>query len=266
MASDLCIIYNNAADTATISASTTSGTTSANNLKTDNKGTIHKSTGSTVSYTLTWGTGQRVGAIAFPATNLPSTATVTITINSVEVFAPTAIFLYTDIGEWPGTATVSEFPFGRYTSGYIILDQVYTNVTSCIIGINNSTAGTQIECARLVVGDLWQPNRYASNGIKMERKDTSTVARINTGNVSIDRGYQYDTMSFDIKYMEETDRQNLFAVLRKVGSHKNVFITVFPSFTNRLKNDYSIYGRIASSPITYDIYNIYSYTVNIDGW
>ena len=53
--SNLRLIYDNATDRATsISASTTSGALVAANLQNDFKGQVHRSTGTSVSYTLTW--------------------------------------------------------------------------------------------------------------------------------------------------------------------------------------------------------------------
>lgn len=266
MASDLCILYNNAADYATITANTTAGNTSADNLKNDIKGLVHKSTGASVVYSCTWSTAQTIGAIAFPAINANSGTTVSISINGSAVVTGVTPFTYTDINAWyTGSATANEFPYGRYSSGIIILPTQLTNVTSCEITVTLSGSGT-IECARLVIAPIWRPNRYASNGIKIEKVDTSSITRVNTGNLVIDTGFQYDTLTFDIKYMEETDRGNLIKLLKMVGSYKYIFLTLFPSQTNRLSQDYCIYGRIISSPITYEVYNLYTYNVNVESW
>lgn len=265
MASDLCFIYNNAIDSASITASSTFGDTGVAYLKNDIKGMVHKSTANTVTYTCTWSVGRIIEAVAFPALNVPIGTTVSIDINSTNIVSGATPFQYTNITNWySGSASANEFAVGRYTIGCIILPSSYTNVTSLVITITLPGPGT-IECARLVAGKVWRPERYVSNGIKYERKDTSILSRSVTGNLLLDKGFQYDTLSFDIKYMEATDRENLFKLLRMVGSNF-VFVSIFPSETNSLSQDYSIYGKIGSSPITYEIYNIYSYTVSIEGW
>ena len=265
MPSDLCFIYNNAVDSSSITASTTFGDTSAQYLKNDVKGMVHKSTENTVTYTCTWGVGVTIEAIALPAINVPVNTTVSVSINSTAVVTNATPFQYTSINTWYiGSASANEFSTGRYSIGCVILSSTYTNVTSLVITITLPGAGT-IECSRLIAGRIWRPERYVSNGIEYERKDTSTVARSVTGNLLLDKGYQCDQLSFDIKYMESTDRENLFKLLRMVGSNF-IFVTIFPSAANSISQDYSIYGKISSSPITYEMYNIYSYTVSIEGW
>jgi len=82
----------------------------------------------------------------------------------------------------------------------------------------------------------------------------------------VDPGFKYNNLSFDIKYMDETDRTELIKILKMVGSSKNVFVSVFPSSASRLRDDYSIYGTITKSPLTYEIYGYYTNTISIEGW
>ena len=65
---NLRLIHDNAADRATsIAASTTSGALVAAYLQNDFKGQVHRSTGTSVTYTLTWTAGETVGAVALVA-------------------------------------------------------------------------------------------------------------------------------------------------------------------------------------------------------
>ena len=74
---NLRLIHDNAADRATsLAASTTSGALVAAYLQNDFKGQAHRSTGTSVSYTLTWTAGETVGGVALPATNLSASATI----------------------------------------------------------------------------------------------------------------------------------------------------------------------------------------------
>lgn len=266
MASSLCFVYNNAIDSASLSADSTFGGTNVNNLKNDIKGMVHSSTASSVIYTATWSSPATIQAIAFPAITASIGTTVSVSINSVEVVTAVLPFQYTRINSgYIGSASGRDFAFGRYSTGLIILPEKYTNVTSCVITITLPSSGT-ITCSRIIAGELWQPNRFASNGIKHEIKNDSSVVRSGSGNLFIDKGFQYNTLSFDIEYMESTDRENLYSLLRKIGGNSFVFVSLFSDTTNSLAEDYSIYGVITNSPITYEIYNIYSYSVSIEGW
>ena len=77
--SNLRIIHANYADQATtLTASTTSGSLAASYMQTDLKGQAHRSTGTSVTYTLTWTNGVTLGAVALPATNLTAAATLRV--------------------------------------------------------------------------------------------------------------------------------------------------------------------------------------------
>lgn len=277
MPSDLLIVYDNAVDrmNSSSTASSTDGTTSVNNLKNDVKGKIHRSGyAGSVSYSLVWDVNQTIGAVALPATNLPSDATVQVNLysnnnytGSVWSTPVTSAFTYTDINNWngySGSVTANEFGLGRFTSGYLILPDNYTNIRSARITLQGNTLKT--DNSRLIMGRAWRPNRYSSNGISITQDDTSTVVKTNSGNVVIDSGYKSHNLSFNIEYMEETDRAELVKILKLVGASKNVFISIFPSTASRLRDDYSIYGRVTKSPLTYEMYGFYNYTVNVEGW
>ena len=61
---NLRLIHDNAADRATsLAASTTSGALVAAYMQNDFKGQVHRSTGTSVSYTLTWTAGETVGGV-----------------------------------------------------------------------------------------------------------------------------------------------------------------------------------------------------------
>ncbi|HEY1102975.1 MAG TPA: hypothetical protein VGE70_06070, partial [Burkholderiaceae bacterium] len=75
---NLRIISDNAADRATIVASSTAGSYGVANLKNELKGVPHRSGGTSVSFTLTWPNFQSVGGVAIPACNLTADATIRV--------------------------------------------------------------------------------------------------------------------------------------------------------------------------------------------
>jgi len=278
MASDLLIIYDNAVDRATVTASSTSGTTAiVNNIKNDIKGKVHRANStSTVTFDFTWSSNQTIGAIAIPMINVSAAATMAVTVYSadnwtsaLQTINATSVFTYSDIANWNSynsSATANEFGIGRYSSGYLILNQNYSNVRSARVVIAENTTGVLIDTARIVMGKAWRPIRYASNGVQLTLEDTASKVRTNSGNITIDPGFLYNNLSFEIRYMDETDRTELIKILKMVGSSKNVFVSIFPSSASRLRDDYSIYGTITRSPLTYVIYGYYTNTINIEGW
>jgi hypothetical protein len=277
MASDLLIVYDNAVDRATVSADSTAGSTAvASNLKNDIKGKIHRSgyTGS-VEYKFTWPTNQIVGAVVVPMTNVSTAAILKVDLYSddnwtTSIFTGSnSAFTYSDISNWnnySGSATANEFGSGRYSIGYSILGSNYTNVRSAKVSLLGDTSGSLIDTSRVVAGRAWRPTRYASNGIQFTIEDTSSKVKTNSGSIVVDPGFKYNNLSFDIKYMDETDRGELVKILKMTGSSKNVFVSVFPSSASRLRDDYSVYGTFVKSPLTYEIYGYYTNTISIEGW
>jgi len=70
------ILYDNAADRATVTASTTAGTLVAANLKTDIKSSVWRSTAIPAAITLIWDDPEVCNAVVLPFCNLTSTATI----------------------------------------------------------------------------------------------------------------------------------------------------------------------------------------------
>ena len=78
MASQIRILNNNAADRATLSASTTAGSLVVANLKTDYKSDVYRSTGTTATITATWTSNETIGVVVLPFCNLTATATIRV--------------------------------------------------------------------------------------------------------------------------------------------------------------------------------------------
>lgn len=265
--SSLLIIYDNAVDRASsISANnTTAG--SASNVQNDVKGKIHRGT-SPVTFTIAWSSNQpQIGAIAIPMANLPLNTTVSGSIThsgGTYTIPSTNIVPYTDISEFGSSAaTVNDFAAGRYSSGFIVLPQTYTSVSQLVLTVTSGTSSLDI--SRIVAGRVFKPERFASAGIQHSILNAAESNRLSTGNIVLDAGFQYSTLSFDLRYMQSTDRDNLIKLLKITGS-KNVFVSLFSTDSSRLIYDYSIYGRITNSPITAEFYGIYSTTLSIESW
>ena len=73
--SNLRVIYDNAADRATLSSSATQGTLGVSNLLSDIKSKVCRSTGTSLSVSAVWSTPETIGGVAMPFTNLSPTAT-----------------------------------------------------------------------------------------------------------------------------------------------------------------------------------------------
>jgi len=106
---NLRLIYDNAADRATLAASSTSGSLAAPNLQLNEKAAIWRSTATTATVTATWTTAEPVDSVALGWTNLTPLATVTVDLYNNE--ADTSPVSTTTVN--PDTA----FPLGEFVWG-----------------------------------------------------------------------------------------------------------------------------------------------------
>ena len=277
--SNMRIVYDNVANaTSQLTASTTSGTLVAANLLTELKGQVHRSTGTSVTYTARWNSDQRVGCVALPCTNLTAAATM-----RVRLFSDTnATALVADSGTvtavpgfnldpklWPTARNANSFAFGGGVKAVQWFTSQPTNIRAVVIDLadTNNPAG-YIDCSRLVVGDYWSPTYNIQNGVQLEIADNSQTSRRDSGDLITDRSFVYDNLTFDFSLLTDSDKNNLTRIFRNVGTHDNIFVSLFPTDSlAATTHDSSIYGkRSASSAVTYQLYSYYAHQMQLTGW
>lgn len=273
------IVYNNVANSASsITASTTSGSLTASNLLTELKGQVHRSTGTSVTYTVTWSENQKVGCVALPCTNLTATATMRVRLYSdVEATA-----LVSDTGTkvavpgfnldpklWPTARNANSFAYGGGVKAVRWMSPQRTNVRAVVIDLvdTNNPAG-YIDSSRLVVGEYWSPTYNIQNGVQLEVVDNSQSSRRDSGDLVTDRSFVYDNLTFDFSLLTDSDKNTLTRIMRTVGTHDNIFVSLFPSDTSSItEHDSSIYGkRSSNSALTYQLYSYYAHQMQLTGW
>ena len=269
---NLRIIYNNLADSATITASTTAAGFSVNNLKNTQKSSVHRSTGNTVTYTLNWSTPQQVSAFALPATNLVAGATINIKGYTDQTEASLVFDTGTKtacqereivIYGKSAQATYVDFGFGGATKTSVWLTQA-TTASRIVITITNSYP---IDCARLIIGSYWESSRQVSRGIDTGFVDSSEITTTRSGNTYEDRKPIQETMRFDIEYIDDENRQQIQKIMRSWGSSALLYVCLFPDNSNpETTQTYSIYGRNSTNSIQYQYYGLYSTSMDLTSW
>jgi hypothetical protein len=270
--SNLRIIYNNIADSATIVASSTASGFSAANLKNTQKTSVHRSAGNTVIYTLTWATGQKISAVALPATNLVNGATIRVQLYAelldTQVIQDTGVLTacqdrLVELQGTSGAPSYKDFGFGGATKTSVWFNTSYIAKKLVITITNNST----IDCAKIVCGTYWESSRQASNGITLDFLDSSEVTTTRSGNTYVDRKPISDSITLDLEYLNNQDREVLLKLMRSWGSNGLIYLCVFPDNTNpEVTQSYSIYGRSQSNSIQYQLYSLYNTTFTINSW
>jgi hypothetical protein len=268
------IIYNNIADTATITSTYTNPNANfaIDNVKNIKKTSFHRSLTGLITYTLNWSTDQTVSAVALPATNLVDGSNITVT-------------LYNDAGSvisTSGTVTAAKnrsvitssyyngtnFPYIGATKTSVWFNTEYTGVRKVEISLNYTDGGGgYIDCARIVCGTYWESGRQVSNGITLGLTDNSVITTSRAGDVYVDRRYVNETMQFQLQYLNDTDRRKLLQIMRTCGSSGLMYVCVFPDNTNpEVTQTYSIYGRAQDNNLEYAMFNLYNRSVTINSW
>ena len=272
------IIYNNLADIATISVNPSPSLGSAANLQNNRKSSICRTSGTTTD-TLTWSTPQEINAVALPATNLLHASTIDVDFYSTstditpfETISDQAALLRSPL--LPGNITKPDyryFSLGGATKTSVYSESINTATQKTgkltITLTNPGFTGGQIDCSRIVCGKYWQPIRQASNGITISTQDNSEISTTRSGDNYINTTYIKELMNFELRYINDTDRQRLLEIFRSWGTSSYIYVCVFPDNQNpELTQSYSIYGRNSDMSVQYDLYSIYTTNLSLESW
>lgn len=272
---NLKIIFDNVADSATVTASSTSASLVASNMQSDIKSKVHRSTGLSVTYTLTWTKDVSIGGVALPATNLSGDSTVRIRLynaaNAViadSATVPAAPGLNLGLWNWSQPINANTFAYGGVAKVSHFFENHY-QARKCVIDLVDTAANLAgyIDCSRLVVGAYWSPSINADWGASVSIVDTSTTERSEAGDLISDRGILHDRLTFDLGALKEVDRANLMLLIRKSGTARNIFINLLPGDESSIaEQDFMIYGKRANSNVRYDFVNRFSSSFEVEGW
>jgi hypothetical protein len=273
---NLRVIWDNAIDRATsLAASTTAGALAASNMQNDFKGQVHRSTGTSVTYTATWSAGEVIGGVVLPMTNLSSAATIrvrryadTACTNLIDdsgtVYACPGLTL--GMWNWSQPLDANAFPYAGFSKSSVWMtpQTVYGLVVDLV---DTSNAAGYIDCARLIAGNYWESSKNPSYGAKMSVSDTSKSARNDAGDLLSDLGVKYETLNVNLALLSTSDRAYLLRILRSAGTGRNILASVYPDSGNStLEQDHTIYGKRSNSDISTDFYNQYSNTLQMESW
>lgn len=242
------------------------------NLKKDTKSLIWRSTGTSVTLTVNFGSSKVVRGVVLPFTNLTATATMSVGVLGGSGYATGGVLPcpYAQIDSWdssylPQGANSYAYGSGTYARVWLPTAQTCTGVTIGITDTNNSAG--YIEASRLIVGDYWSPVHNTSFGLTSAPKSLSTSMRTESGDLITNRGIQYNSMSFDLTWLTPADRAVFTKILKANGINKPLLISLFPDATEDFDKEqtYQIYGKLTQVPgLTHPMYSMYSTTVEIE--
>lgn len=269
---NLRIVSDNAiARAASLVASTTAGGLAAANLASDKKSAVHRATGTSVTYTLTWAAAEPIGCVALPFCNLSPTATMrvrayasngtTVLYDSGAVLACPAPALRPR-GFTPAQAA-GAYAYGGGACARRWFSQV--NAFKLVIDIAD-TANSQgyVEAACLVVGPYWSP-MYNASATSISVIDRTEISRSDSGDQLAELGSISRKVPVDLRAMPEEDRARFLALVRNSRAYP-VLLSVFPEHPDlALERDFTVYGRrTKDSDIAYQFAGAYSTTLEIE--
>ena len=274
---NLRIISANYADQATrLAASTTSGALAAALMQTDRKGEAHRSTGTSVTYTLTWTGGVSIGGVALPATNLTSAATMRVRLYD----ATSGGTLLLDTGTntacpgltaapwtWTAVHNANAFAYG-YASKAVAWFANTAGVKRAVIDlVDTGNPAGYIDCARVVCGPWWSPEWNAEYGCTTLVVDNTTNTRSDAGDLTSDRAPMHTEHTFNLPIITPADRSELMQIMRANGVWKPVFLSLMPSASSAAaEQDHMVFGKRKSSPISHPFFETYSHEMTLESW
>lgn len=267
---NLRIIYDNLADSATLTASSAASGLPVTNLQREQKGYVWRSTTTAAQIiTATWTTDQTLSGVALPFCNLTNSATInvklynatnTLLLDTGNISAGT--YTPTDLGSISTGVNAYSYGGGTYARAWFAQTTLVRKLE--VIVTDNNPAG-YLELSRLVCGNAWSPVYNTNFGLSIGYTDTSEQSRTEAGNLVTANGSVHKTLNFDLQWLTDTDRTKMLSILRGNGIRKSIFVSVFPDDTDITKEQqFQIYGKISNlTQITHPLYTIYSTSLDI---
>jgi len=263
---NLRILYDNVFNSAVTTASSTSTNTSVSNLYLTKKSAIWRSTANTATLTMDWPSAVSLSCIILPFTNLTPSSTLRVRMYGASNNLLRDISNITGVTDTLATGGVSSFSFGggSYAVAWFTRTTTVRKLILDIVDTNNPTGA--IEISSVLAGEYWSPTYNTGFGITVGYEDTSVQERTESGDLLTETNYIYKTLSFDLEYMNNTDRDIMLSIIRRIGKRGSVFVSIFPEDTEAGKEAiYQIYGKFKDlATITHPIFSMYATSVSIE--
>jgi hypothetical protein len=247
---NLRIISDNAADRATLTASTTSGLLVAANLLSDKKSSVWRATGTSAILTGAYTNSESAAGLAIPFCNLSPTATIRVRLYSDT--AGTALVLDTGtvlacpapaivLRGWTAAQSASAYAYGGGATARIWF--ALTSFKKFVVDVvdANNLQG-YIEAARLVCGPYWEPT-YNTKSLSETYVDGATHYRTDAGDLLTDAGTIHKKVPIEFEFLPASDRALLADILRASRAYP-IFLSVFPGNADLLlERAHTVYGK-----------------------
>lgn len=256
---NLRILSDNAADRASIAASSSAGAMLPASLQNDMKSDVWRSTTVSATLTLTWPTPETISAVALCYANLSSQAQI-----KIRGFANVADAVpILDSGYVFGCPppSLEQFAWGRAPLGvnayvyggsiaqaWLVAPVTVQKLTIEILDTTNPAG--YVEAGRIVAGDYWSPERSADLGASINIVDASKHYRTDAGDLLTDVATRHRKQSITLSMMRSPDRTRLWEILWGGGIARPVFFSLFPdSGDAALEQTHSMFCKLSVTPV-----------------
>lgn len=275
MSNKLRIVYNNAANRGTVTASSTAGSLVASNLLTDSKADTWRATGTSATITTIYTVAELVSMVALPFCNLTSSATFRVKCytNSGDVTpvldtgvvlaaAPTPLGMW-DWGNVP--MGVNAYSYGGASYGRVWFTTQAVKKVELIISDPTNPSG-YIEASRLVMGAYWSPENDAELSPQWIPVENSNHERSDAGDLRTDIGTLNKKLQLTLPVMTAADRNTMMNILRGNGMSRPIYLSLFPQDDDSSNEQaFQVYGKLAQQTgVTLSNWNLYSTTIEIE--
>lgn len=230
--SNLRLLYDDEAPSATITASTTAGGLVADNLKNNEPEQVWRATGKSATLTLTWANSTPVGLVVLGWSNLTTTAVISAAFytNAGDAF-PVVVAT----GSADSAVPLGALVFGVGTSDVV---KILSNATvwlghsegveKIIITISDVNNDENIQVGRVLAGLYHESDFGAAPGVNLTFIDTSTVARTESGSVRFEPRRVRRRVELSLPALSPLDSIMLMRFF-SLGRTRVVFVCLFPS-------------------------------------
>ena len=204
-------------------------------------------TDSGTSFTIT--TSSVTGPVVIVAMLAEQMGSVTMTVTGQGSVTEATISNFT--GQTSGYGGV------KYVAKYFTLNSGTTSFTV--------TFSQSVKVSKFIVGNYWSPKYNTGYGVQVGYEDAATYERLQNGDLYTTVAPRNKTMQFELQYMDESDKFQLFDIYRSVGKAKALFASIFPEDDDQQKEQmYSMYGKFATiGNINYVMYTMYASSIQL---
>ncbi len=246
---NLQLLYKNDFDDATAAATSSASGFPLTNAGANSKASVWRST-SLSSQTISgdWaGTAKTINCVALAFTNLIEGSTVRVKLyQEIADVSPyydsgvrTVWFAY-DPPDGFTTIGLIAFPFGGGVHFPVFFNAATVKKFEIIVTSSGNPDG-YIEVGRVLIGNAWSPEHNAEYGATIGHVDESEINRT-AGGQYVDRRGMHKTISFDLRYLSDSDRSELSSIVRRNGKRSPVFVSMYPDETDEIFQNGNLFG------------------------